>query len=147
MCVPAICSAPNWTPSLKRPYSAPKGGWRIQEIPETLRELVGEKFDTLVWAWHNRPKRRLNSDHNNAVNEMADLFRMNGITVTNEIRGAIRFQADREWCASEPTRCSKQSLQDSMIMTATPIANSPLAAIPKARAKSSTPKRKCCGQK
>lgn len=145
MCHVQICMQSNWTPSLKRPYMAPKGGWRIQQVPESLRDTIGEPFDNLVWLWKNRPKKRINSDHHNAVNEMADLFRLNGITITNEIRGAIRFQADREWCVAEPARCSKQSLQDSMILTATPIANSAVAAATKV--KSSAPKKKCCGQK
>jgi len=146
MCAVQLCLQANWTPSLKRAYAAPKGGWRIKEVPESLREVLGDKFETIVWAWHNRPKRRLNSDHNNAVNEMTDLMRLNGITITAEIRGAVRYQADREWCAAEPERCSKQALQDAMILTATPVANTPLASAPKAL-KSPKPRRKCCGKR
>lgn len=116
MCVPQVCLADDWQPSIKRNYTPPRGGWTIHQLPESLEEELGsEQYSKLAWAWANRPRKAVNQHWNNAVSEVTSLLKLNGVNVTKGIRGQIRFQAEREWCARDPERCSKQALKNVMI--------------------------------
>lgn len=104
--------------------------------------------DNIREAWHVR-KRSTNQNGHEAVIEMANFAKLNGVEPTKEVVGAIRAQADDEWCANEPSRCTKKSR---MGASSTPRAATPAEARVKVKivavkqvAKAPTIRRGCCG--
>lgn len=102
MCAPALCMQSRWTPALIPLYRPPKvAGWTIRDMPEIFPEHMRE-------AWHARKRQSNNNGHDAAI-EMANFLKLNGVELTKEVMGAIRNQADDEWCTAEPSRCVRKA--------------------------------------
>lgn len=142
MCAPALCMQSKWTPALSPLYRPPRAsGWTILEMPDIFPDTVRD-------LWHIRKKRQNQNGHD-AVIEMAEFAKMNGAEVTKEVVGAIRAQADAEWCAAEPSRCSKRVSIGTASTPRTPTAAEKAVTVRITRV-SATPKaspvtRRCCG--
>lgn len=100
----------SWTPTIKQPYYPPKGGWGVVGIPpgtpaETAALMSGnerweggtgqhgyEKPIQLIIQW---------------------LQREQNVTVTQALESQIREWANAQWCAKDPGRCTKKTLNGS----------------------------------
>lgn len=139
MCAPALCMQSKWTPALTPLYRPPAGsGWSIREMPETFP-------DVLRASWRSRQKTSNQNGHQ-AVLEMVNFARLNGVDPTKEIVGTIRAQADNEWCEREPSRCKRKV---TIGAASTPRAASPaeikIVAVKQVGRTPAAPRRGCCG--
>lgn len=139
MCAPALCMQSKWTPALTPLYRPPGGtGWSIREMPLIFP-------DVLRASWQLRQRTRNQNGHD-AVLEMVNFARLNGVDPTKEIVGAIRAQADDEWCAAEPSRCKRKVRIGA---ASTPRAALPaeikIVAVKQITRAPAAPRRGCCG--
>lgn len=90
-----------WTPAIIRPKNPPRSGWRLIQLPETLRAQYG-------FAWESRRKTTVESGHA-AVEEAVGFLRVNGLPTTTELRIMLQDAANEQYCASDPNRCNAKA--------------------------------------
>lgn len=88
----------TWATPLIPAYRPPKGGFRIESLPESVAS------EQLQWAWKNR-KKGTNTNANACIAEALHFLKLNGIQTTKAIAQELRYQATDEWCGNEPARC------------------------------------------
>lgn len=99
--------ADNFKWSLRGPQRPPKGGWSIRTLPPSITD------QRIIWSWENRTNNRKCHNANDAVNEVMDYLRVNGIEDLvvdgKSLRRQVQYSADAEYCARQPERCRQKA--------------------------------------
>lgn len=72
-----------------------------------MRELPEDFPDGVRQAWKLRRKQEIRNA-SEAIIEAANFAKINGIDVDKELVALLRLTADAQYCADEPTRCTRK---------------------------------------